>query len=82
MARSSSADVFELARLSVRVLEMDDKVAKAAILGLNREQRPVRELEEAWVVQGLVRDDGLTQVEASHLLGQHKSWLCRRLALL
>ena len=41
-----------------------------------------RELEEAWIVQALVRDDGLTQVEAAHLLGQHKSWVCRRLALL
>ena len=51
-------------------------------LSLNRDQRPVRELEEAWVVQGLVRDDGMTQVEAAHLLGRHKSWVCRRLALL
>lgn len=68
--------------LSVRVLEVDEPTAKAAILGLNREQRPVRELEEAWVVQGLVRDDGMTQVEAAHLLGRHKSWVCRRLALL
>ena len=41
-----------------------------------------RELEEAWIVQALVREDGLTQVEAAHLLGQHKSWVCRRLALL
>jgi hypothetical protein len=39
-------------------------------------------LEEAWVVQGLVREDGMTQVEAAHLLGRHKSWVCRRLALL
>jgi hypothetical protein len=70
------------ATLSVRVLEVDERTAKAAILGLNRGQRPVRELEEAWVVQALVRDDGLTQVEAAHLLGQHKSWVCRRLALL
>lgn len=68
--------------LSVCVLEMDEPTAKAAILGLNRGQRPVRELEEAWVVQGLVRDDGMTQVEAAHLLGRHKSWVCRRLALL
>lgn len=68
--------------LSVRVLDVDERAAKAAILGLNREQRPVRELEEAWIVQALVRDDGLTQVEAAHLLGQHKSWVCRRLALL
>src|SRR5271170_6015510 len=68
--------------LSVRVLEVDERTAKAAILSLNRDQRPVRELEEAWVVQGLVRDDGMTQVEAAHLLGRHKSWVCRRLGLL
>jgi ParB-like chromosome segregation protein Spo0J len=68
--------------LSVRVLEVDERTAKAAILGLNRGQRGVRELEEAWIVQALVRDDGLTQVEAAQLLGQHKSWVCRRLALL
>lgn len=64
------------------MLEVDERTAKAAILGLNRDQRPVRELEEAWVVQGLVRDDGMTQVEAAHLLGRQKSWVCRRPALL
>ena len=68
--------------LSVRVLEVDEPTAKAAILGLNRGQRATRELEEAWVVQGLVRDDQMTQVEAAQLLGRHKSWVCRRLALL
>jgi hypothetical protein len=68
--------------LSVRVLAVDEPTAKAAILGLNRGQRPARELEEAWIVQGLVRDDGMTQVEAANLLGRHKSWVCRRLALL
>jgi hypothetical protein len=68
--------------LSVRVLDVDEKAAKAAILGLNRGQRATRELEEAWVVQGLVRDDQMTQVEAAQLLGRHKSWVCRRLALL
>ena len=72
----------EWTSLSVRILDVDEPTAKAAILGLNRDQRPVRELEEAWVVQGLVRDDGMTQVEAACLLGRHKSWVCRRLALL
>jgi ParB-like chromosome segregation protein Spo0J len=71
-----------LTTLSVRVLEADERTAKAAILGLNRGQRGTGELEEAWIVQALVREDGLTQVEAAHLLGQHKSWVCRRLALL
>jgi ParB family chromosome partitioning protein len=80
--RWTAAQVAGLTSLSVRVLEADERTAKAAILGLNRGQRPARELEEAWIVQALVRDDGLTQVEAAHLLGQHKSWVCRRLALL
>src|SRR5262249_48390211 len=64
--------------LSVRVLDVDEPTAKAAILGLNRGQRATRELEEAWIVQGLVRDDQMTQVETAHLLGRHKSWVCRR----
>ena len=79
---AAARQVRELTSLSVRVLDVDEPTAKAAILGLNRDQRPVRELEEAWVVQGLVRDDGMTQVEAAHLLGRHKSWVCRRLALI
>ncbi len=79
---AAARQVVGLSTLSVRVLEVDERTAKAAILGLNRGQRATRELEEAWIVQALVRDDGLTQVEAAHLLGQHKSWVCRRLALL
>ena len=80
--QAAARHVAGLRTLSVRVVEVDERTAKAAILGLNRGQRATRELEEAWVVQALVRDDGLTQVEAAHLLGQHKSWVCRRLALL
>jgi ParB family transcriptional regulator, chromosome partitioning protein len=79
---AAARQIGEWTSLSVRVLDVDEPTAKAAILGLNRDQRPVRELEEAWVVQGLVRDDGMTQVEAACLLGRHKSWVCRRLALL
>jgi hypothetical protein len=79
---SAARQVAGLTSLSVRVVTVDERTAKAAILGLNRSQHGTRELEEAWVVQALVRDDGLTQVEAAHLLGQHKSWVCRRLALL
>ncbi len=79
---AAARQVRELTTLSVRVLEVDERTAKAAILGLNRGQRATRELEEAWIVQALVRDDGMTQVEAAHLLSRHKSWVCRRLALL
>jgi ParB-like nuclease domain len=78
----AARQICALTSLSVRVLEVDERTAKAAILGLNRGQRATRELEEAWIVQALVRDDGMTQVEAAHLLSRHKSWVCRRLALL
>jgi ParB-like chromosome segregation protein Spo0J len=39
-------------------------------------------LEEAWLVYALVREDGLSQLEVGQLLDKHKSWVCRRLALL
>jgi ParB-like chromosome segregation protein Spo0J len=68
--------------LLVRLIEVDDRRAKAAIYGLNQTGRRPHELEEAWLVQALVREDGLTQVEVAELLGRHKSWVCRRLALL
>lgn len=71
-----------LPSLSARLLEADERVAKAAIYGLNHVSRQTHELEEAWIVQALVREDGLSQVEAAALLGRHKSWVCRRLALL
>jgi ParB-like chromosome segregation protein Spo0J len=68
--------------LSVRLLDVDERAAKAAIFGLNSVGRRPNELEEAWIVQALVREDGLSQVEAAELLGRHKSWVCRRLAFL
>jgi hypothetical protein len=68
--------------LSARLLAADERTAKAAIYGLNRTGRHIQELEEAWIVSALVREDGLSQVEAAELLGRHKSWVCRRLALL
>ena len=71
-----------LSHLSARVMEADDRAAKAAIYGLNRAGGRTRELEEAWIVHALVREDGLSQVEVAELLGRHKSWVCRRLALL
>lgn len=69
-------------RLSARSVEVDERGAKAAIYGLNCVGRRPQELEEAWIVSALVREDGLSQVEAAELLGRHKSWVCRRLALL
>jgi ParB-like chromosome segregation protein Spo0J len=68
--------------LSVRLVEVDEQQAKAAIFGLNCAGRRPNELEEAWIVQALVREDGMTQVDVAELLDRHKSWVCRRLAML
>jgi ParB-like chromosome segregation protein Spo0J len=44
--------------------------------------RRIHVLEEAWIIYALVREDRLSQVEVAELLGRHKSWVSRRLALL
>jgi ParB-like chromosome segregation protein Spo0J len=67
--------------LSLRVIDCDERMAKAAIYILNRLGGRTHDLEEAWIVQALVRDDGLSQSEVAELLGKHKSWVSRRLAL-
>ncbi len=80
--RRGAAPLAGLRTLSVRIVEVDEATAKAAIYGLNRVGTQPSELEEAWIVQALVREDGLTQVQVAELLGHHKSWVSRRLALL
>lgn len=80
--RRTAAALVSWPALSVRVLDVDERRAKALMFGLNSVGRRPQELEEAWLVQALVREDGLTQLEAAELLGRHKSWVCRRLAWL
>lgn len=72
----------QIDHLSARLMEADERTVKAAIYGLNRAGGRTRELEEAWIIHALVREDGMSQVEVAELLGRHKSWVCRRLALL
>ena len=43
--------------------------------------RGLTELEEAWLVRSLYRDDKLGQPEIARRLNRHKSWVCRRLML-
>lgn len=80
--RLGAARQINLAGLSVLFLEVDDRQAKAAMYRLNQGTRRIHVLEEAWIIQALVREDGLSQSEVAELLGRHKTWVCRRLALL
>jgi len=80
--RLRAARHVELPSLNALFLEVDDRQAKAAMYRLNQGSRRIQVLEEAWIIQALVREDGLSQAEVAVLLGRHKSWVCRRLAVL
>jgi len=78
----AARDLARMPHLWARLMQADERTAKAAIYGLNRTGGRTRELEDAWIIQALVREDGMSQVEVAELLGRHKSWVCRRLALI
>jgi ParB-like chromosome segregation protein Spo0J len=69
------------ARLQVRVLEVDEVRALGALFALHRGGTGLTELEEAWVVQALVREHAISQAEVGQLLRRHQSWVSRRLLL-
>jgi ParB/RepB/Spo0J family partition protein len=58
----------------------DGVAAKVRLLELHQ-RRGLTELEEAWLVRSLYRDDGLSQPAIARHLDRHKSWVCRRLVL-
>ncbi len=78
--RVRAARRVEIETLRVQTLALDLPVAKASILVANA-RTTVDELEEGWLIRSLYREDRLTQPEIAQLLGRHKSWVCRRLAL-
>lgn len=78
--RVHAARALRLTELRVQALSIDQVQAKAAIAALNRGQG-LDEIEQAWVVRSLYREDGLTQPAIGVLLGRDKSWVSRRLAL-
>jgi len=68
---------------SLKAISLDagNHAGKAAILQLNWACKSISDMEEAMVVHSLFREDSLTQVEIAVLLDRHKSWVCRRVAL-
>ncbi|MGE5130915.1 MAG: ParB/RepB/Spo0J family partition protein [Sphingomonadaceae bacterium] len=54
--------------------------AKLAIIAIN-EQQGITELEEAWLVRSLYREDRLSQPQIAQRMRRDKSWVCRRLML-
>jgi len=66
--------------LSTKMSEVDLVEAKIQLVALH-ERRGLTEIEEAWLVRSLYRDDRLSQPEIACRLSRHKSWVCRRLLL-
>jgi ParB-like chromosome segregation protein Spo0J len=67
-------------RLRVEVHGLDAAGAKVRLLCCNASSS-LADLEEAWLVRSLYREDQLSQPQIALLLSRHKSWVCRRLAL-
>jgi ParB/RepB/Spo0J family partition protein len=80
--RLRAARQLGFSELTIRPLDVSLRACKAAMLQLNRVGRSISGMEEALVVHSLTHEDGLSQVEIGVLIGRHKSWVCRRLALI
>lgn len=80
--RLRAARQLGLTTLSARPFDLTIRAGKATMLQLNRVGRAISGMEEALVVHSLYHEDGLNQVEIALLLNRHKSWVCRRLALI
>lgn len=66
--------------LSARIDAVGPIEAKLRLRELH-EGRALCELEEAWLVRSLYRDDGLSLALIATRMGRHKSWVWRRLML-
>lgn len=66
--------------LRVEVHALDAAGAKLRLLMCNA-ATGLSDLEVAWIVRSLYREDGLDQPRIALLLGRDKSWVCRKLTL-
>jgi ParB-like chromosome segregation protein Spo0J len=76
--RMRAARALGWTELRAQVLPVDAVGAKIA-LSLLHERGGLTEIEEAWLVRSLYRDDHLTQPEIARRLSRDKSWVSRRL---
>jgi len=80
LKRLRAARELSWATLRVEVHGLDTVGAKIGLLCCNAASG-LSELEEAWLVRSLYREDRLSQPQIALELRRHKSWVCRRLAL-
>lgn len=78
--RLHAARALSWTKLRAEVQHVDGAGAKVRLWRCNA-GTGLSELEEAWLVRALYREDALTQPQIGQLLTRHKSWVCRRLML-
>jgi ParB-like chromosome segregation protein Spo0J len=76
--RLRAAKALGWSELRAHALAVDAAGAKVA-LAILHDRDGLTELEEAWLVRSLYREDRLSQPEIGRRLSRDKSWVCRRL---
>ncbi|MFQ5601065.1 MAG: ParB/RepB/Spo0J family partition protein [Candidatus Krumholzibacteriia bacterium] len=67
--------------LQVMVHDSADAGAPQVLLWQSNQGSGLTDLEQAWLVRSLYREENLTQSQIAHLFARHKSWVSRRLML-
>lgn len=67
--------------LLANVVPFGQRALKAAMITFNLKGRTIAELEQGLVIRSMYREDNLSQKEIGVLLGRHKSYVSRRIAL-
>lgn len=80
--RLRGAGALSMKTLKARIMRLSIRAGKAALVQLNWVGKSINSMEESLVVHSLFHEDSLSQVEIAILLGRHKSWVCRRIALI
>ncbi len=80
LKRWRAAQSLSWTTLRVEVHPFDAGAAKVGLLLCN-EGAGLSDLEVAWVVRSLYREDHVDQPHIAQLLGRDKSWVCRKLTL-
>jgi ParB-like chromosome segregation protein Spo0J len=78
--RWRAAQALSWSSLRVEVHALEAAGAKVRLLLCNAASG-LSDLEVAWVVRSLYRDEHLSQPQIAQLLGHDKSWVCRKLTL-
>ena len=80
LKRLRAARALSWPKLRVEVHALESVGAKVRLWRCNADAG-LSELEEAWLVRSLYREEALPQPQIAILMERHKSWVCRRLAL-